>query len=226
MLTSAFAGNPPPARVKPVPATPMSGVVFKTPIWAAGFDAGATGPGRGATPGSAGGLRGVGVAPAGAATSSAPAAPATATASVPSHDPGVWMRLLIVFSLSLRDDRDRVEELPDLAVDRLELDRQVHVSQRVARWDRPRGRPEPHRPAGDAVGAPVEGDLRDAGSREVAVLDVVDRQDLAATQIEAPRADDDFLATLEHVRLRAANRAQAAAVDRVRVERDIELRRA
>jgi hypothetical protein len=50
----------------------MSGFVLRIPMFAAGFEGAATGPGSGATPGSAGGVRALGSADACAGRRSAP----------------------------------------------------------------------------------------------------------------------------------------------------------
>jgi hypothetical protein len=73
-----FAGRPVPVIVNFVPATAMSGDVFRVPIVADGFDAGAIGPGSCATPGMTGATSGVGAAEAKAGRSrNAPASDAT-----------------------------------------------------------------------------------------------------------------------------------------------------
>ena len=77
-MTGLFAGSPVPVIVNFVPATAMSGEVFRVPMLAAGLAAAAIGPGSCATPGSTGAMSGVGAAEARAGRSkSAPASNAT-----------------------------------------------------------------------------------------------------------------------------------------------------
>src|SRR6266571_4597093 len=119
IVTSCCAGRPEPEIVVATPGLPMSGFVVRTPMFCAGFDAWAIGPGSGATPGSAGGVRACGVAEARAGRSSAPASTTPANATLRVHA-GLRLVLMVLICLLafgsvfrgglsvLRDDRDLV----------------------------------------------------------------------------------------------------------------------
>src|SRR5262245_13707593 len=198
----------------------MSGFALRMDMFGAGLDAGAIGPGSGATPGMAGGVNGLGSAEARAGRSRAPA----------SSDV-IRMSFLVLIGARfpcLRDDRDLVVGDSGLAARRREADDDVGVTEWIVLGDVPEVRPEPDLVAGRAVRAPVQDDARNAGYGVVRIGDVVHRQDPAGGEVEAPRAQDELLAPLEYVGLRAADRPRrrpggARAVDAVDVDAEVEL---
>src|SRR5262245_24675192 len=119
------AGRPEPVIVIGVPATAMSGVVLRSLMSAAGLPGSTTGPGRAATPGIPGAESDLGSADASdGSTSSASSASEPTAARLRSE--AEWLAVVIGVVPSrlarLRDDRDDVVEVPDLAAVELERD--------------------------------------------------------------------------------------------------------